>query len=72
MATSQIQMGFTLAIGLLTCLSSPSLAEVYTWTDDSGAIHFTDRLENVPQEARPAAEESLVTPLLEKPDTSTR
>ncbi len=36
--------------------SGSSLAEVYKWIDDKGAVHFTDDVTQVPQKYRPSAE----------------
>lgn len=40
-------------IGVVFFLGSTSFAEeIYTWTDESGTIHFTDSLQKIPPESR--------------------
>ena len=49
---------------LITAAHSPSLApvfgqEFYRWTDDSGAVHFTDNLYSIPEKYRDQAQKRL-------------
>jgi hypothetical protein len=41
---------------LVLIVSGFSFAEVYRWTDDKGAVHFTDDITQVPDKYRPKAE----------------
>ncbi|OYV96844.1 MAG: hypothetical protein B7Z62_07520 [Deltaproteobacteria bacterium 37-65-8] len=52
------------AASLLLSLSfaGPSLADIYRWEDESGVIHFTDDVSNIPAKYRGKARETLKTP----------
>ena len=54
MAAPRILAILTLASSLV---AGPVSAEIYKWADASGAIHFTDRLDNVPAATRTAVEQ---------------
>ena len=48
-------LGLVLAFGLLCFPQMAQAAEYYRWVDDSGVLHITDNLHNVPQTQRAAA-----------------
>ncbi|MHB8833793.1 MAG: DUF4124 domain-containing protein, partial [Desulfobacteria bacterium] len=52
------------AAALILSFSSavPSLADIYRWEDESGVIHFTDDVSNIPAKYRGKARETLKTP----------
>lgn len=61
--------GTTLAIWLFggmlvfsTLLAPPVSADIYRWEDESGGIHFTDDLSNIPAKHRGKAREIQKTP----------
>jgi clan AA aspartic protease (TIGR02281 family) len=44
---------------VLVCVgAAPATAEVYRWTDAEGRLHFSQHLDQVPREQRPAAREA--------------
>ena len=45
-----------------TLLAPPSSADIYRWEDESGGIHFTDDLSNIPAKHRGMAREIQKTP----------
>ena len=48
-------LGLVLAFGLLCFPHMARAAEYYRWVDDSGVLHITDNLHNVPQKQRAGA-----------------
>jgi len=53
-------------------VAPPASADIYRWEDESGGIHFTDDLSNIPAKHRGKAREILKTPPAEgKPSVST-
>jgi clan AA aspartic protease (TIGR02281 family) len=48
-------LGLVLAFGLLCFPHMARAAEYYRWVDDSGVLHITDNLHNVPQTQRAGA-----------------
>lgn len=48
-------LGLVLAFGLLCFPQMARAAEYYRWVDDSGVLHITDNLHNVPQTQRAGA-----------------
>lgn len=46
----------------MLCLAHPACADIYRWEDESGVIHFTDDLSNVPAKYRGKSREILKTP----------
>jgi len=55
-----------------TLFSPPASADIYRWEDESGGIHFTDDLSNVPAKSRGKAREIQKTPpAAGKPSVST-
>jgi clan AA aspartic protease (TIGR02281 family) len=48
-------LGLVLAFGLLCFPPMARAAEYYRWVDDSGVLHITDNLHNVPQTQRAGA-----------------
>jgi hypothetical protein len=48
-------MRTAIAVALLVVLAVPAHAQIYEWTDAEGRRHFTDDLNRVPPEHRPAA-----------------
>jgi len=49
------KLGLVLAFGLLCFPHMARAAEYYRWVDDSGVLHITDNLHNVPQTQRAGA-----------------
>jgi hypothetical protein len=52
--------------GVLLVVSTSVAEEIYTWTDESGTIHFTDSIQKIPPEFRKQAE----TKRMGKPSSS--
>jgi len=63
--TSGTAMALWLFAGVLafsTLLAPPASADIYRWEDESGGIHFTDDLSNIPVKHRGKAREIQKTP----------
>ena len=46
--------GWVFAVGLLLLAAAPASAQLYTWTDDRGVVHYTADPYTIPPQFRPA------------------
>ncbi len=47
---------FLLSLAIAILLIRPASADIFKWQDDSGVVHYTDNLNNIPEKFRPTAD----------------
>jgi hypothetical protein len=45
-----MKIRYLIAITLLFCMTTPSFATIYKWTDEKGSTNYTDDIKNVPEQ----------------------